>query len=49
MNWFDIVKRTGKSKGTGLRGRGFKSPKDSTSRRNEDEKEILEPELEELK
>lgn len=48
MSWFDIVKRTGKSKGTGLRGRGYKSPKDSTSRRKEDEKDILEPELEEL-
>jgi len=49
MSWFDIVKRTGNSKGTGLRGRGHKSPKDSTSRRKEDEKDILEPELEELK
>ena len=48
MSWFDIVKRTGKSKGTGLRGRGFKPPKDSTSRRKENEKDILEPELEEL-
>ncbi len=47
-SWVDIIKRTGKSKGTGLRGRGYKSPKDSTSRRKEDEKEILEPELEEL-
>ena len=47
-SWLDIIKRTGKSKGTGLRGRGYKSPKDSTSRRKEDEKEILEPELEEL-
>ena len=46
--WQEILKRTGKSKGTGLRGRGYKSPKDSTSRRKEDEKEILEPELEEL-
>ena len=49
MSWFDIVKRRGKSKGKGLRGRGYKSPKDSTSRRKEDEKEILEPEMEELK
>tara|TARA_R110002050_G_scaffold84291_3_gene179992 strand:- start:2452 stop:2862 length:411 start_codon:yes stop_codon:yes gene_type:complete len=45
MSWFDIVKRTGKSKGTGLRGRGYKSPKDSTSRRKENEKEFLDPEL----
>ena len=46
MSWFNIIKRTGKRKGTGLRGRGYKSPKDSTSRRRENEKEILEPELE---
>jgi len=47
-SWIDIIKRTGKSKGTGLRGRGYKAPKDSTSRRKENEKEILEPELEDL-
>jgi len=48
MSWFNIIKRTGKSKGTGLRGRGYAPPKDSTSRRKENEKEILEPELEDL-
>ena len=48
MSWFNIIKRTGKRKGTGLRGRGYKSPKDSTSRRRENEKDFLEPELDEM-
>tara|TARA_R110002020_G_scaffold52438_3_gene147342 strand:+ start:903 stop:1076 length:174 start_codon:yes stop_codon:yes gene_type:complete len=53
MNWFNILKKTGKNKGSGLSnisnyGRGYKAPKESTSRRKEEKKDILEPEIQAL-
>ena len=53
MNWFNILKKTGKNKGSVLSnisnyGRGWAEPRVSTSRRKEEKKDILEPEMQAL-